>query len=138
MSDMRMIEFSARRLTVLGIALVGLPLFGCGGEDRQADSGRTPVGQPGIASDPAGAPVGPRDIGRNLEELISDSSPDLADISVTCPARESLSGYPFHCDLVAADGRAGTPVSGEVSVIGVYQPTGTYAFEITYGPAPGD
>ncbi len=102
---------------------------GCGSGD-----GSAPAGNTGAAGS---APVaaGPRDPARNLEQLLSGGTSGLVAVSVRCPSADPPRHYPFRCRLTARKGRHGEVVSGEVKVIGVYRPTSTYAFELTYGPS---
>ena len=123
-----------RRFTLLlGAAVVLTCAGGCGSGGDQTSSDQSVSSD--LAASPAIQAAGPSDPGTNLEQLLSRSTPELVDVSVSCPSSERLHHYPFNCRLVAKDRKRAGRVSGEVTVIGIYRPTRTYAFEVTYGPA---
>jgi hypothetical protein len=123
-----------KRFTLLATAAAALALVvGCGSGDDQVSSGRS-VASSDLAVGSTVQPTGPSDPGSNLEQLLARSTPELVGVSVSCPSSERPHRYPFSCSLTAEERSSAEPVSGQVKVIGIYRPTRTYAFEVTYGP----
>src|SRR4051794_7571706 len=105
--------------------------MGCGSGDENASTGG---GEPpsALATNPALRVVGPSNPAENLERLLAVSTPELGDIAVDCPTPKRPHSYPFSCRLDGAI--RGGAVSGEVTVLGIYGPTRTYAYEVSYEP----
>jgi len=104
-------------------------LLGCG---SGAGEGSRDGSAPAQAKASKLLAAGPSDPGENLERLLADSTPKLADVSVECPTSRRPGSYPFSCRLAGTV--RGHAVRGEVTVIGVYRPTRTYAYEVGYEP----
>ncbi len=70
----------------------------------------------------------------NLTRSLKVSNPTLKQVTLACP---QSTGYPIHCRLAGTDTRRTTPepVTGTLTVLGVYTGTHTYAYQILYGPA---
>lgn len=119
------------RLAV-GLVAIAALAYGCGSDeisDSTATEGRHPV----AADGPSDEVAGPKDPAENLERLLRRSAPELKRVSVECPPRHGI--FPFSCRLTASvDAKI---VEGNVTVIGVYRPTRTYAYELSYEPASG-
>jgi hypothetical protein len=117
-------------LVSIAVGMSVLPL-GCGSGDETGYANGS-----GSASTPAAnsalRAVGPSDPAENLKQLLAVSTPTLHDVSVHCSMSRRPERYPFSCRLDGAT-KSGS-VRGKVMVIGIYPPTQTYAYELTYGP----
>lgn len=113
-------------------------LAGCGSDEGSGSGAATKAAPPpgeGIVT--TIAPSGPGDAGTNLQLLVKESNPELDSVQVSCPPPESPPRYPFECELTAADREQGGSVEGVITVHGVYAPTKTYAFAMSYRPRGG-
>jgi len=81
--------------------------------------------------------TGPEDPGANLEKLVRAGTPELKELRVACPRAARTPRYPFECRLTALDRDTCVNVAGRVTVFGVYAPTRTYAFELSFRPQSG-
>jgi hypothetical protein len=81
--------------------------------------------------------AGPRDPAANLRNLVVGSTPELRHVQVVCPSLTNPPRYPFYCSLDAEDRVNRAAVSGGIRVVGVYPPTRSYAFELTYALGHG-
>ena len=88
---------------------------------------------------------GPTDITENITALVTKDYTQLEDIHIQCPADEpSPPNYPVNCTMSAIDNSKlnrrskpdgkHRPVSGTLSIQGVYPPTQTYGFQLNYAP----
>jgi len=88
---------------------------------------------------------GPTDVTENITQLVTKDYEQLEDIHIECPPDEpSPPNYPVNCTITAIDNSklsqrskpdgAHRPVSGNLSIPGVYPPTQTYAFQLRYVP----
>lgn len=116
-------------LFALGLCLVCF-CAGCGSGSDTAPPSPAPGG---AAADEGIQAAGPRDPAENLELLVARSSPELVGVTVKCPSSGPPARYPFRCTLEAAKGSK--RVGGSIEVVGVYPPTRTYAYELTYQPS---
>ncbi len=120
-------------------AIAGILLAGCGSSGDSSSSASTPS-LPAQNQPQSGAPSqivqnvrakGPADIDANLKLLIAAHVPYMKDFQSHCAARPR---YPFNCKFTATDTRNGESkdVKGTITVTGVYRPTRTYAFELSF------
>jgi hypothetical protein len=120
--------------TALVLAITVMPTLGCGSEEqpKPAATVATTSSRQAIVTDRA--PAGPRDPAVSLERLMSDSTPNLARLRVSCPEATDPPSYPFECTFVAADREQGSSTAGTITVQGVYLPTMSYVYETRYRP----
>jgi hypothetical protein len=89
-------------------------------------------------------PRGPRDVAANLAWLAAQNQPQLTHFEAACPKEPTPPVYPVKCRIAAIDtskpSKRTVPdgehrrVAGYVTIDGVYPPTRTYAYTLTYGP----
>ncbi len=130
-------QVAVRRVIATSAVVAGALFAGCGGDDSSSTPS-APVA-PQIPPSSAGPDKisqtvkakGPADIDANLKGLVAESAPYMKNFESHCPARPF---YPFHCKFTATDTRNGESkdVSGTVTVTGVYTPTRTYTFELSF------
>jgi hypothetical protein len=87
---------------------------------------------------------GPTDITENITALITKDYTQLEDIHIHCPPEPTPPNYPVNCTMGAIDNSKlnrrskpdgkHRPVSGTLSILGVYPPTQTYGFQLNYTP----
>jgi hypothetical protein len=90
-------------------------------------------------------PKGPTDVTENITQLVTKDYDQVQDIQIECPSDEpSPPNYPVSCTMhgidtstlsrrTQPDGKH-RPVTGQLSILGVYPPTQTYAFQLNYVP----
>ena len=134
-----------RRGTLAALALA-LPVFaGCGGGSSTTIINKT-TGNPNATNSQGFSESmvarGPSDLAANLDAQLAKSFRQLRSIDVVCPAEPTPPRYPVNCRLTAIDTSkpgsphtpdgAHRPVSGAITVLGVYPGTRTYAFRYNF------
>jgi hypothetical protein len=126
-------------VAVAGVALVA----GCGSSSSTTttviERSNVPEGLSATMT-----PKGPRDIAANVAWLAAKNQPQLTHFAAACPKEPTPPVYPVKCRMTAIDtsklNKRTVPdgkhrrVAGFVTIDGVYPPTRTYAYTVTYQP----
>jgi hypothetical protein len=134
------------------LAAAAAALTGCfiGGSTTIQQTPSTPTGggTPGLSSGSTTMVAkGPTDVTENITQLVTKDYNQFepSSIHIECPANEpSPPNYPVNCTFSAIDTSKLSqrnkpdgqhrPVSGALSIVGVYPPTQTYIFQLNYSP----
>ncbi len=90
---------------------------------------------------------GPQDLAANLKALVGKNQPELSHFKAICPPQPTPPDFPVRCRMTAIDTSKlnkrnvpdgeHRPISGTVTVTGVYAPTQTYIYTLQYRPTGG-
>ena len=126
---------------VAALLSAAILLAGCGSGHHSSSANTQPLCPNGqtkcVSVSPRAKVKGPQGLAANLTWLIPQSQPFLKNLRVSCPAAHA---YPITCRLQAIDSRkrkkligGDRPVTGTITVIGVFTVTHTYAYSLLFG-----
>jgi hypothetical protein len=134
-----------RRAVAVALASALTALAGCGGGGGTTIINKTTGDTNATNSQGFSTTMvarGPSDLAANLDGQLAKSFRQLRNIDVVCPAEPTPPHYPVNCTVTAIDTSkpgsrdapdgAHRPVSGTITVLGVYPRTKTYAFGYSF------